>query len=62
MSTVIRLMAAAAREWGPEIGFITCSLDVKQAFDNVSPLILSIVMEGNEYCSNLGGCNVEGAN
>ena len=29
ISTAIGLMAAAAREWGPELGFITCSLDVK---------------------------------
>ena len=36
ISTAIRLMAAAAREWCPVLGFITCSLDVKQAFDNVS--------------------------
>ena len=45
ISTAIRLMAAAAREWGPELGFITCFLDVKQAFDNVSPLNLSLVMK-----------------
>ena len=38
-------MAAAAREWGLELGFITCSLDVKQAFDNVSPLNLSLFMK-----------------
>ena len=44
ISTAIRLMAAAAREWGPELGFITCSLDVKQAFDKVSPENLSLVM------------------
>ena len=29
----------------PAIGFITCSLDVKQAFDNVSPENLSLVMK-----------------
>ena len=33
------------REWGPELGFITCSLDVKQAFDNVSSENLSLVMK-----------------
>ena len=44
ISTAIRLMAAAAREWGPELGFITCSMDVKQAFDKVSPENLSLVM------------------
>ena len=42
--TAIRLMGAVARDWVPEFGFITCSLDVKQAFDNVSPLHLSLVM------------------
>ena len=45
ISTAIRLMAAAAREWEPELGIIACSLDVKQAFDNVSPLSLSLVMK-----------------
>ena len=43
--TAIRLLAAAAREWGPELGVITCSLDVKQAFGNVSPENLSLVMK-----------------
>ena len=43
--TAIRLMEAAARKWCPELGFITCSLAVKQAFDNVSPLHLSLVMK-----------------
>ena len=37
-------MAAAAREWGAELGVITCSMDVKQAFDNVSPQSLSLAM------------------
>ena len=44
-STAIRLMAAASREWGPELGFTNCSTDVKQSFDNVSPLNLSLVMK-----------------
>ena len=43
--TAIRLMAAAARERGLDLGFITGSLDVKQAFDNVSPEKLSWVMK-----------------
>ena len=30
ISTAIRLMAAAAREWGPEFGIIACALDLKQ--------------------------------
>ena len=33
----IRLLAAAAREWG---GVITFSLDVKQAFDKISPALV----------------------
>ena len=45
VSTAIRLLGAAAREWGPELGVITCSLDVKQAFDNVSPENLSVVVK-----------------
>ena len=45
ISTAIRLMAAAARQWGPQLGFLTCSLDVKQAFDNISPENLSLVMK-----------------
>ena len=39
-------MAAAAREWGPELGVITCSMGVKQVLDNVSPKNLSLVMKG----------------
>ena len=38
-------MAAAARERGPELDVITCSLIVKQAFDNVLPENLSLVMK-----------------
>ena len=45
ISTAIRLLAAAAREWGLELGVLTCSLDVKQAFRNVSPENLSLVMK-----------------
>ena len=45
ISTNIRLLAAAAREWGPVLGVITGSLDVKQAFDTVSPENLSLVMK-----------------
>ena len=41
ISTAIRLLAAAAREW--RLGVITCSLDVKEAFDNVSLENLSLV-------------------
>ena len=42
ISIAIGLMAVAAREWSPEVGFITCSLGVKQAFDNVSPVCQSL--------------------
>ena len=45
ISTAIRLMAAAAREWRPELGVITFSLDAKQAFENVSLENLSLVMK-----------------
>ena len=44
ISTAIKLTAAAARERGPELGFITFTLDVKQAFDNVSLENLSLVI------------------
>ena len=48
-------MEAAAREWGPELGFITCSLDVKQAFENVSSLNLSLVMKEMNIAPVLAG-------
>ena len=59
ISTAIRLMAAAAREWGPELGFITCSLNVKQGqrFSDESEL----GYEGDEHCADLGWSNLEGA-
>ena len=41
----IRLMAAGAEEWGTDLGVIACSMYVKQAFDNVSPESLSVVMK-----------------
>ena len=44
ISTAIRL-SAAARERGPQLCIITCSMDVKQAFDNVSPENLGLVMK-----------------
>ena len=55
ISTSIRLVAAAAREWGPELGFITCSLDVKQAFDNVAPLNWSLEMKEMNIAPVLAG-------
>ena len=57
ISTSIRLVAAAAREWEPELGFITCSLDVKQAFDNVSPLNWSLVMKEMNNAPILAGAD-----
>ena len=36
--TSIILKAAAAQEWWADLGFIACSMDVKQAFDNVPML------------------------
>ena len=45
ISTAIRLMAAPARKWSAGLGVIACSMDVIQAFDNVSPQNLSLVMK-----------------
>ena len=55
ISIVIRLTAASAREWCAELGFITCSFDVKQAFDNVSLENLSLVMKEMEIAPTLAG-------
>ena len=55
-------MAAAAREWGPELGVIFCSMDMKQAFDNVSPENLSLVMKEMDIAPVFGWSNLEGAN
>ena len=48
-------MAAAARESGVELGVITCSIDAKQAFDNVSPENLSLVMKEMDIALVLAG-------
>ena len=37
--------SSSKREWWPELGFVTYSLGVKQASDNVSPENLSLVMK-----------------
>ena len=44
----MRFLAAAVRERRLELGFVVCSLDVdvKQAFYNVSPINLSLVLKG----------------
>ena len=55
ISTAIRLLASTAREWGPELGFVACSLDVKQAFDNVSLLNLSLFMKEMNIAPILAG-------
>ena len=55
ISSSIRLMAEAARECGPEPGIISCSMDVKQAFDKVSPLHLSMVMKEMNIAPVLAG-------
>ena len=62
ISTAIRVIAAAAREWGPELGIIVCSLVVKQVFDNVSLLNLSLVMNEVEIAPVLAWNNIDGAN
>ena len=48
-------MAAAARELRPELGFITCSMHVTQALDNVSPENLSLVMTEMDIAPVLAG-------
>ena len=55
ISTATRLMAAAARVWWAELGVITCSTDVKQPFDNVSPENLSLVMKEMDIAPVLAG-------
>ena len=51
----MRLMAAAARKWGAEFGVIIGSINVKQAFDNVSPQSLSLAMKGMGIAPMLAG-------
>ena len=51
----MRFLAAVAREWGPEMGFVVCSLDVKQASDNVSPLNLNLVFKEMNIAPKLAG-------
>ena len=53
--TAIRLLAAAAQEWRADLGFIACSMDVKQIFDNVSPESLSLVMKEMGTAKMLAG-------
>ena len=54
ISTAIRLLGAAAREVGPELGVITCSLDVKQAFDKCLPRKPEFGNEGKEDHPSVG--------
>ena len=53
--TAIRLTAAAAQEWGADSGYVVCSIDLKQAFDNVSPESLSLVMKEMDIAPMLAG-------
>ena len=48
-------MAVAAREYGTELGVITCSMDVKPAFDDVSPESLSLAMKEMGIAPMLAG-------
>ena len=48
-------MAAAAREWSAELGVIIGSINVKQAFDNVSPQSLSLAMKAMGIAIMLAG-------
>ena len=52
--TAGRLMAAAAQEWEADWGLMACSMDVKQAFDNVSPESLSLTMKEMDIAPMLG--------
>ena len=45
IATALRVMAGTAQEWRNELGMIVCSLDVKQAFDKVTPESLRQAME-----------------
>ena len=53
--SVIKLMATAAREWEADLGLIACSTDVTQAFDNILPESLSLVMKEMYRAPLLGG-------
>ena len=48
-------MAAAVQEWETELAFVTCSLDVKQASDNVTPENLSLMMKEMGIAPMLAG-------
>ena len=58
--TVTGLMAAAAHECGADLGLVACSMDVKQAFHNVSPESFELGHERNGHRSNAGRSNFEG--
>ena len=40
-----QIHGGVSREWGSELGVFTCSLNLKQSFDNVSPENLCLVMK-----------------
>ena len=48
------------QEWGADLGLVACSMDVKQAFDNVSPGKPELHHERNGHCANGGRSNFEG--
>ena len=58
--TAIRLMATATQEWRAELGLVVCSMDVKHAFDNVSPESLSLIMEEMDTAPMLAGAILRG--
>ena len=40
---------------GADLGLVVCSMDVKQAFDNVSPESLSLIMKEMDIAPMLAG-------
>ena len=58
--TAIKLVAAATQEWRAELGLVVCPMDVKHAFDNVSPESLSLIMEEMETAPMLAVAIFEG--
>ena len=48
-------VAAPVQEWRGELGIIACSMDVKQAFDNVSLHSLSFAMKEMDIAPMLAG-------
>ena len=55
-------MATAAQEWRAELGLVACPMDVKEAFDSVSPEKSELDHERIGHCPNAGRSNFEGTN